>query len=256
MQTPGQFFSNMFGKESTHQGATPPVQVNHPGTNLPATAGQLAPETPGMATNGVVPPNTDTSEPNPTAPLDAFTDIWKNAPIDPAAPVDDGTVFGKVNPDDLIKAASGMDFTKVITPELQARIAAGGEDGVRANMEAMALVTRQTYAQASFATTKLIEQAIAKNNARLESKLPNALRAHNTDSLMRENAVLSHPAAKPMVEGLVNQFQTKYPDASPAEIKRHAEDYFIQFSQSMINSQTAATTQANNDTDWNKWFAG
>jgi len=253
----GQFFNNLFGSQATHQ-QTPGVQVAVPGAGnqIPnPTVPITSPDSATAAANGVIPPGTDTSTTNPNAGLDSFVDLWKNAPVDPNAPVDDGTVFGKVDGNELLKAASSMDFTKVITPELQARIAAGGEDGVKANMEAMALVSRQTYAQASFATTKLIEQAIAKNNAKLESKLPSALRNHNTESLIKENTVLSHPAAAPMVAGLVSQFQTKYPDASPAEIKQHAEAYFTQFAESMLKSREAATNPTDADTDWGKWMA-
>jgi len=250
MTTPGEFFSNMFRDKPA---PTPGVAVQVPGAPGNPASSIVAPETPTMAANGIVPPDADTSTPNPNAGLDSFVDLWKNAPVDPNAPVDDGTVFGKVNGDDLLKAASQMDFTKSVSPELQARIAAGGADGVAASMEAMALVSRQTYAQASFATTKLIEQAIAKNNAKLESKLPSALRNHSTDTLIKENPVLSHPAAAPMVAGLISQFQTKYPDASPAEIKQHAEAYFTQFAQSMLNSQQTATNPTEADTDWGKW---
>lgn len=251
MASAGEFFSNMFRDKPAQ---TPGVAVQVPGAPVNPAQSIIAPESATMAANGVVPPGTDTSAPNPNAGLDSFVDLWKNAPVDPNAPVDDGTVFGKVNGDDLMKAASNMDFTKSVSPELQARIAAGGEDGVKASMEAMSLVSRQTYAQASFATTKLIEQAIAKNNAKLESKLPSALRNHNTESLIKENPVLSHPAAAPMVAGLVSQFQTKFPDASPAEIKAHAEAYFTQFAGSLLQSQQAATNPGNTDTDWSSWL--
>lgn len=253
MATAGEIFNKMFGSEAKHQ-QTPGVAVQVPGAPVNPAIPITSPDSATAAANGVIPPGTDTAPPNPNAGLDSFVDLWKNAPVDPNAPVDDGTVFGKVNGDDLMKAASNMDFTKSVSPELQARIAAGGEDGVKASMEAMSLVSRQTYAQASFATTKLIEQAIAKNNVRLESKLPSALRNHNTESLIKENPVLSHPAAAPMVAGLVSQFQTKYPDASPAEIKAHAEAYFTQFAGSLIQSQQAATKPGNTDTDWDKWI--
>lgn len=250
----GQFFSNMFGSGAKHQ-PTPGVAVQVPGAPVNPAIPITSPDSATAAANGVVPPGTNTEVPNPNAGLDSFVDLWKNAPVDPNAPVDDGTVFGKVNGDDLRKAASNMDFTKSVPVELQARIAAGGEDGVKASMEAMAHVSRETYAQASFATTKLIEQAIAKNNAKLESKLPSALRNHNTESLIKENPVLSHPAAAPMVAGLVSQFQTKYPDASPAEIKAHAEAYFTQFAGSLMQSQQSATNPTEADTDWGKWVS-
>lgn len=253
MATAGEIFNKMFGSGAKHQ-QTPGVAVQVPGAPVNPAIPITSPDSATAAANGVIPPGTDTAPPNPNAGLDSFVDLWKNAPVDPNAPVDDGTVFGKVNGDDLMKAASNMDFTKSVSPELQARIAAGGEDGVKASMEAMSLVSRQTYAQASFATTKLIEQAIAKNNVRLESKLPSALRNHNTESLIKENPVLSHPAAAPMVAGLVSQFQTKYPDASPAEIKAHAEAYFTQFAGSLIQSQQAATKPGNTDTDWGSWL--
>jgi len=254
MASAGEFFSNMFGSGAKHQ-PTPGVAVQVPGAPVNPAIPITSPDSATAAANGIVPPGTNTEAPSPNAGLDSFVDLWKNAPVDPNAPIDDGTVFGKVNGDDLRKAASNMDFTKSVPAELQARIAAGGEDGVKASMEAMAHVSRETYAQASFATTKLIEQAIAKNNARLESKLPSALRSHNTESLIKENAVLSHPAAAPMVAGLVSQFQTKYPDASPAEIKAHAEAYFTQFAQSMLNSNQAATNPTEADTDWGKWVS-
>lgn len=253
MASAGEIFSNMFGSGAKHQ-PTPGVTVQAPGAPVNPAIPITSPDSATAAANGVIPPSTDTTSPNPNAGLDSFVDLWKNAPVDPNAPVDDGTVFGKVNGDDLMKAASNMDFTKSVSPDLQARIAAGGEDGVKASMEAMSLVSRQTYAQASYATTKLIEQAIAKNNAKLESKLPSVLRNHNTDSLIKENPVLSHPAAAPMVAGLVSQFQTKYPDASSAEIKAHAEAYFTQFAGSLIQSQQAATIPSNTDTDWNSWL--
>ena len=253
MATAGEIFNKMFGSEAKHQ-PTPGVTVQAPGATGNPAIPITSPDSTTAAANGVIPPGTDTTPPNPNAGLDSFVDLWKNAPVDPNAPVDDGTVFGKVNGDDLRKAASGMDFTRSVPVELQARIAAGGEDGVKASMEAMAHVSRETYAQASYATTKLIEQAIAKNNAKLESKLPSALRNHNTESLIKENPVLSHPAAAPMVAGLVNQFQTKYPDASPAEIKAHAEAYFTQFAGSLMQSQQAATNPSNTDTDWGSWL--
>lgn len=252
MASAGEFFSNMFRDKPAQ---TPGVAVQVPGAPVNPANPITSPDSATAAANGIVPPGTDTEAPNPNAGLDNFVDLWKNAPVDPNAPVDDGTVFGKVNGDDLRKAASNMDFTKSVPAELQARIAAGGEDGVKASMEAMAHVSRETYAQASFATTKLIEQAIAKNNAKLESKLPSALRNHNTESLIKENAVLSHPAAAPMVAGLVDQFQVKYPNASPAEIKQHAEAYFTQFAQSLLTSQQAATNPTEADTDWGKWVS-
>lgn len=241
----GETINKMFGGAPAQP--QQPGQVMQPGTGIPATAGQTAPETSGTAANGVIPAE--------SAPLDKFNDLWKNEPKDPNAPPVDESVFGNVNGDDLLKAAGGIDFTKAVTPELLSRIKEGGDAGVQATLEAINKVTQLNYAQSAHTTTKLIEQAITKAKEQFQATLPSHIRNQGTADLIKENAALSHPAAAPMVQGLVHQLQLKYPDASPAELTKQAQDYFISFSQSMMGSVPAATPTTQEDkTDWENWF--
>lgn len=238
-------------------GSTPPVQPAQPaqptmqvppGTAIPPGGGQSSGDLGATAANGVIPPE--------AAPLDQFKDLWKDAPIDPAVAPVDTSIFGKVNGDDLMKAASSLDFTKTISPEILAAAKAGGEEGIAALMKAINSTAQFTYAQSAAATTKLIEQAIAKHTTQLQAGLPKALRQHATDDLIKGDPMLSHPAAKPVLDGIVAQLQVKFPDATPAQLKDQAEQYLVAFSQ-----HTRAKTDPQNDKvssvkdeDWTEFF--
>lgn len=243
----GETINKMFGgTPATHSQA--PAQQQPAGQPIPPNAGATAPETPGTAANGAIPPTVD-------APLDKYSDLWKNDPNAPKASDADLSVFGEVKGEDLLNAAGGIDFTKAVTPDILERIKAGGDAGVQATLEALNKVTQLNYAQSAHTTTKLIEQAISKARDQFTATLPAHIRSQGTEALIKENAVLSHPAAAPMVKGLVQQLQVKFPDASPAELTKQAEEYFLSFSQSIMGATTAATPQSKDDSiDWENWF--
>lgn len=257
-ETINRLFSGVNPNPPAAQPAAAPV---HPqGTTIPANAGQGAPATAGTAPNGTIP--VDTSSPA-TAPLDPYKELWQNKPTDPNAPPADTSFLGPVNGDDLLKAASNIDFTKIITPEMATAIAAGGEEGTKATLQAMNAVAQLTHAQSANATTKIVELALEKATQRFQDQIPQLLRNQNTDSLIKENPVLSHPGASPLISGLVNQLQTKYPEATPAELKKHAEDYLTNFSKSFLNTTGVSTTTSQSNTlgspqpdnfDWEQFF--
>lgn len=233
---------------------TPPVQVQvvnpvHPqGTTIPPTAGTTAPATQGTAPNGTLP--TDTAVKTETA-LDQYNDLWKTAPVDPNAPKVDNTIFGEVDGDALLAAAGKIDFAKVITPEMSAAITAGGEGAAQAFAQAMNKVAQLTHAQGAHATTKIVEMAIAKAQEKFSASIPGILRSQNTDNLVKENTVLSHPAAAPMVEGLVNQFKVKFPNDTPQQLKEKAEGYLNHFATTLIATQAEpANAPQKDDMDW------
>lgn len=192
--------------------------------NIPAGTGMPATPLPNTAPNGTVPEQT-----SETTQLDEFADLWKTTPVDPAAPVKDTRVFGEVNGDELLKTAGTIDFTKAITPEIAQRIAAGGEDGIRATMEAMNKTSQLVYAQSAHATTKLIEQGIAKAKDSFMSELPTHIRNSNASAAMKETPAYQHPAAQPLIEAAISQMQVKYPNATSNELRDMANRYITTF---------------------------
>lgn len=224
------------------------VQAPTVGQPIPPNAGATAPETTGTAANGAIPPEGG-------APLDKYTQLWETDPNVTKPNPSDATVFGEVKGEDLLAAANGIDFTKAITPDILEKIKAGGDAGVQATLEAINKVTQLNYAQSAHTTTKLIEQAISKARDQFTASLPEHIRAQSTDALIRENSALSHPAAAPLVNGLVQQLRTKYPNASPAELTKQAEDYFLEFSRTLTSNQpTATTTNKKDSMDWEAFF--
>jgi hypothetical protein len=217
--------SSIFGGPNTQ---TQPQQQATPG-NIPPNTGMPANPLPNTATNGLVP-----EQPTPEAtPLDEFKDLWKNEPVDPNAKPVDNTVFGPVDGEALLKTASTIDFTKVIDSALSARIQAGGEDGLKATLEAMNKVQQLGYAQSAHASTKLIEQAIAKTQEKFIAQLPQLIRDTNASNLIKETPAYAHPAAAPLIESLTAQMQVKYPNSTPAELRDMANRYVLDFAKSV-----------------------
>lgn len=219
------------------------------GINKPAqaTAPNVAPQTPALPGN--IPQNNANppSAGNPTVPaasvaatidnsaatqepqgLDKFKDLF-NIPADqmPQAPE---SAFAKVTPEAIQQVAGQTDFSKVVTPELMAKISAGGEEATAAMITAMNLVAQQGYAQSATASMKLIDTALAKQREQFQSELPNLIKSQTvTEQLRNSNPIFNHPAAAPMLDTLQKQIQLKNPTATAEQIRKQAEDYLINF---------------------------
>lgn len=186
------------------------------------------------------------------SPLDKYTDLWKT---DPNAKPDAPFSFNS-DPAKLLDTAKGIDFTKVISPELQARITGGGADAQSALMEAMNDVTRLSYATSAHASAKMVESALQVQEDRFKAMLPNLIKQHSVaDSFRNDNPLLTDPALAPMVGALQVQFTKQYPQATAAEIKSHVND-FLNGAADKIQSarpqpKTAATKKSE---DWEKFF--
>ena len=238
--------------------APAPTNQPTPPGNIPANAASTGTTPPGTAANGVIPPVGET-KPEP-APLDAFSDLWKTAPIDPNAPAPD-TVFGNVDPKKFMEAAGKVDFSKAIKPEMLAAIQAGGEDGVKAFAAAMNSVAQNVYAQASFASTKITEQALAKARESFESNIPNLIKQQTAaEALRNENPVFSHPAAAPILGAIQSQLAVKFPQASATELTAMAKTYLENFATGISAPATAAAAKkvqeakGANETDWSTFL--
>lgn len=203
-----------------------PTQVANPGQGLPGTVSSQT-----TAPNGVIPTNDGIQQPAPgqeKSPLDGFSEIWKTAPT----PTDDPNnkpIFAGLDPKKVLESARQVDFAKAITPEQMQAIAKGGNDAVQAFATAMNSVAQTVYAQSAVATTKIVEQALGKQQEKFDASLPSLVRKLSVNENLRtENPLLNHPAVQPLVGALTEQLTRKNPSASQTEISKQVNDYFSQ----------------------------
>ena len=229
-------FSQLFPSKAD---APAPAPIQAPAPTTPATTQATAPTT-------------------PDTPLDPYKDLWQNDPN--AAPVPTGMDFN-VTPQQLAEIAGKIDFASVVPAALHERIAAGGEDAVKASMEMQNLIARAVYSQNAMATTKLVEAATQKAQEGIESIIDKRLKlmgvAENTAAL---NPALSNPAVAPLVDVIQQRFIQKFPNATSKEINSKVNEYFSQvgaaFNPEMASKANAPASTAQNmqslntETDW------
>lgn len=201
------------------------------------------------APNGVVPA---TSAEAMKSPLDEYNTLWDT---DPNAPKPAESMFANVDGKKMMESAGKVDFTKAVTPELMQKIQAGGADAVQATIEAMGKMSQLTFANSAMATTKIVEQALAKQEEKYKSELPNHIRKQSvSNSLRSENPALSHPAAQPILGAIESQMADKYPNATAAEVTSMAKDYLAKFA-SLVSPQKQEETSdsSKGGTDFSDW---
>ena len=242
---------DMFKAATAQQPQQNPNQAT-PG-NIPDNAAQITAslKTPGAAANGMV-PGTANADDNTKSPLDTFNDLWKN---DPSLTVAPEPLF-KISNEQLVNASRTQDFRNSVTKEQLTSIAKGGPEAVEAFANALNTLAQDTYARSAVATTKLIEQAVAKNNNQLTSKFNDQIRSTGvSNSLKAENPAFSNPAVQPLIQAMQSQMLLKYPNASESEIKSMALQYINAFAQAVTKPEPAvATKQTGEEIDWSSFL--
>lgn len=247
---------NQMQQPNQNQNQNQNAGAGQPG-NIPPNSNLDPASTPGGAPNGVVPNNVNPNPADPNASqLDNFNTLWQpntDAPTEPQPLIN-------VDPKSLAEAASKTNFVKMISPEQMQAIAAGGEGAVQAFAQAMNKVAQGVYAQSAFATTKIVEQAVAKAQERFTSEIPNHVKKLQvSESLRNENPALNHPAASPILGAIESQLTVKHPNASSTEITNMARQYLEQFATAVNKPREAAkakqAAETNQGTDWNSFIS-
>ena len=225
-----------------------PVAPVQPGNLQPPTVETQA--SPGTAPNGIVPVPPVVPETVDDSPLAEFTNLWEAVPKnddEPAAPA-------PITTETVGKAVAGHDFTKAVTAETLAKIAEGGEGAVVATLEAMNTVAQQAFTQATVASTKLAEKAVAEAVARAQTTMPELLRDQAAANHAKDsNPIFTHPAAEPFIETARLQLLTKYPNATPVEITEMTTNFITAIADSFA-PEPEAPEVANGETDWSKFL--
>lgn len=250
-------FSGVFGGgASANQNNQQQSGAGNPG-NIPPNTPSTGATPPGAAPNGTIPPTAVTTPAPEKTALDDFADIWKNeVPVEGAKP--EG-VFGGVDPKKFMEAAGKIDFAKVVTPEQLQKISQGGEDAQKAFALAMNSVAQHVYAQSSFASTKMIDAALAKAKEGFMADLPKHIKKQQVnDSLRQENPVFSNPAVQPIISALEAQLTVKYPNAAASEITTQAKQYIEAMGSALAPKpkESAADKKAAKEIDWSNFLEG
>lgn len=239
----------LFGGSTPAPAAPAAVPAAIPAGYSPTTAGTATAEA-----NGVIPPEAAAEAAGAAvSPLDEFKGLWDNPTNTEEV---DNTIFGTIDPKMIAASAGKLNFAGAVSKEDIAAIQAGGEGAVKALGNALNATTQAVYAQSALASSKLIEAASAKLEERILGKLPEQVRRNLLDNdMVEENAAYSHPAAVPIVKLVQNQLATKYPNATPTELRKMAQQYFDNSYKAIGGDRnTAAAAAAKNpaldSTDW------
>lgn len=235
-------------------GAKPNTAPTTPG-NIPAAPTVLT--TPGNPTAPVIPdPKAATGDKPEPQGLDKFSDLFI---IDPnATPKKDEPLFN-IDPVKLAAAAKNNDFTKAVTPELLAAIAAGGEGAVKATMDAMNAMAQKGFGDSAMATSKMIEAALAKQQEKFLEQLPAIMKTQTlSENLRTANPIFNHPATAPILKMFQEQVAIKHPHATVAEQQALAIEFVTSFADA-ANPQKPDTASSGKggkpaESDWSSFF--
>jgi hypothetical protein len=255
MATAGGFFSQFFGNNNggiEHNGggrATPlpsanPQQQLTNGTSAPAGAGGT--------------PEPQVTKPDPlNSHLEDLSKVWQTAttsdgkPIQPQADPLAMPLFS-LKPEDVTAAASKLDFTSNINPELAAK-ALGGD--AAALMEMINTATRTAFVASTLNGASMMNDGFGRHGKAIDAALPTRLKNHALASATSEDPVLSHKAAQPILKGMMLTIAQNNPHLSAAQVQEAAETYVKGLGEafSMGKQQETVVKAAAEETDWLNW---
>jgi len=194
-------------------------------TKAPAAPSVVAPAPPAPVVAAPAPP---------VSPLDAHSKLWENDPTKPApAPA----ALFDIDPAKLQEAIKSADFTKTVPPELLKAAQTGDAAAMTAVLN---MVAQQSFSHQTLATTKLIEQALAKRDAELLGKMPEIVRQRQIADTLAANPVFAHEASRPLMDALQAQLTKQNPKASAAQIAEQAQSYIAAFASVAAGTDVAS----------------
>lgn len=204
-------------------------------------------------------------------PLAGYKDLWtpnttkdasgKEVPITVTKPIMTPTM--NIDPGKIMESARQLDFTKGMNPEMLSKAVKGDAE---AFISVINTATQNAYAQGAMATAGIIQQAMTLQEQNFNSKvMPDILRRHTITTTVGESALASNPAAAPLLSTIEQQLTSKYPTASPAEIKKHAETYLSGLAVEIVKNNGGTVVGKNDNAntfnpmarqneDWERYF--
>jgi hypothetical protein len=160
-----------------------------------------------------------------------------------------------ITPEALAKAASGINLSQVVTPDL-AQKALGGDPN--AFVEAINKSSQMTFMMAYQAAMQAVKAAMDSRFNEFQSKMPDTFKKLSVDATLQGDPLLSNPALKPVVDGLRTQILSKHPDATPQQIQQAISEYFKAIGVSFRpekGNDTKDTAKSSSGIDWDNFLA-
>jgi hypothetical protein len=160
-----------------------------------------------------------------------------------------------ISPEALAKAASGINLSQVVTPEL-AQKALGGDPN--AFTEAINKSSQMTFMMAYQAAMQAVKAAMDNRFQDFQSKMPDTFKKLSVDATLQGDPLLSNPALKPVVDGLRSQILSKHPDATPQQLQQAISEYFKAVGISLKPEKASDTKDAakpSNGIDWDNFLS-
>lgn len=251
------FFSNMFPQAApptTAQapGGTPQGANNQsPGAAAPAQGGLYpsVPADPQVASQaqaqvggaGVVPGA------NTPSGMDAFTSLWKAADPSQGQP---GSLFA-TSQQQIGEAVSKLPMPNLDPARVQAAL--GGD--AQAFQDILGETMRHAMSTTLFLNTQMMNGAHERQVGMVRDSLPSMVTEQlGRGELTRKYPVLSHPAAKPMFDMVMQAARRDNPQATPAELTEKVAAYLQEFSGGFATKPEGTGDQSNKtsatEPDW------
>ena len=131
-----------------------------------------------------------------------------------------------LDPKVLSEVSSKMDFTKGINPELVQKATNGD---AAAMIELMKNVGQNSYHAAMEHATKLTDVHLGQRSEFENQRLQRGVKEQLTSDAISSQANIKHPLVKAEINRIASQFAAspEYADASPQEIAKAAQSYFL-----------------------------
>ena len=242
-------FQKLFGNAPVPQ-QQQQQQQTQPG-NMPVNAGTTAPNNVTVpAQSAEVIAKADENK----SPLDGFSELWQ-APAKVEGETPPGNMFN-IDPQKLLELAQKNNFAKSVTPELLAKISAGGDEAQAALLQALNQTSSNTFALSTQTNAKIVETALAKQREEFAAMLPGLIKQQTvSESLKAENPIFKHPAAAPMLDALQAQLAVKHPSATGKELETMSKDFLLALAESANpNKKVEAAAGAKKEQDWSAFL--
>lgn len=227
--------------------STPAPAQQVPNQGAPANQGNI-PAAPTVATNpDGTPAVAAAPEVKDESPLAEFNNLWENAPVDVNNPVE-SDAYVPPSADEIQKAVAKADFSKQFTQEQLDAVTSGGEGAQAALVSMLNSLGQQSLAQSTMVSSKLNEQAMKAAIAAEVAKMPGLVRAQSASAHLKDtNPLFDNPAIKPVIEATQAQLQTKFPNATPAELTKMTQAYITSMGAAFAPKPEVAVGIANDD---------
>lgn len=229
---------NMFRQNPQNNQPNPanndPNNPQTPSNNSTTTSGMPNNQNPNADPNNSNPNNPQNNQNNPNnqpgSPLDAFKDLFKVDPNKPQPKDPFSEPLFNLDPKKLSEAATKMDFTRNLNPELVNKALQGDQ---QAFSQVLNQVMQSSFMMSTQMLVGMMEGGVRKNNERYNSVLDGRFREFTINSSEPQNPALRHEAAKPVLAALRAQIAQANPNLSPSEVSKQAEDYFLSMSKAI-----------------------